>query len=318
MVKKPDMFKEAEMLRTPKNPFIQIIIFIAVFLVIALAESLVSAFVVAPELKNYLAEKGVVPGDSGYFDAVSKFQMTDKAMIASLFATVFGTLISIFHCRCIECRPISSMGTRKKKAIPNYFIGILVGFVMMSAITLIQLLLGAVDIAKFSFDLNYKIYLLYLLGFLIQGMSEEFIFRGYLMNTIGAVSGAPAAIAVSSFAFSLAHIFNQGISVLAIINLVLFGVFASIWMLVTDNIWGVCGIHSMWNFSQGNIYGISVSGTGTGESIIKADMNENLWFINGGDFGIEGGLVTTVVLLAGIAAVLLYHKKRQSKTVENA
>ena len=38
------------MLRTPKNPFIQIIIFIAVFLVIALAESLVSAFVVAPEL----------------------------------------------------------------------------------------------------------------------------------------------------------------------------------------------------------------------------------------------------------------------------
>ena len=89
-------------------------------------------------------------------------------------------------------------------------------------------------------------------------------------------------------------------------------------MLVTDNIWGVCGIHSMWNFSQGNIYGISVSGTGTGESIIKADMNKNLWFINGGDFGIEGGLVTTVVLLAGIAAVLLYHKKRQSKTVENA
>ena len=71
-------------------------------------------------------------------------------------------------------------------------------------------------------------------------------------------------------------------------------------------------------FFTGKHYGISVSGTGTGESIIKADMNENLWFINGGDFGIEGGLVTTVVLLAGIAAVLLYHKKRQSKTVENA
>ena len=81
-------------------------------------------------------------------------------------------------------------------------------------------------------------------------------------------------------------------------------------MIHFDNIWGVCGIHSVWNFTQGNLYGISVSGSGQSESIFRTSQNSSHAFLTGGEFGIEGSIATTIVLLTGTAIVLLMHKKR--------
>lgn len=55
---------------------------------------------------------------------------------------------------------------------------------MMTVITLLSVAVGVNSISLCS-NINTGIILLYLLGFFVQGMSEEFIFRGYLMTTIG-------------------------------------------------------------------------------------------------------------------------------------
>jgi len=145
---------------------------------------------------------------------------------------------------------------------------------------------------------------LYFGGFLVQGMSEEFIFRGYLMNSVGGKHSAALAVGISALAFGLAHAANPGFNALALLNLVLFAVFASLYMLNSDNIWGVCAIHSIWNFMQGNFYGISVSGAVNADSFFITSAKSSHGFLTGGEFGIEGSIFTTLVLTAAIAAVL--------------
>lgn len=74
----------------------------------------------------------------------------------------------------------------------------------------------------------------------------------------------------------------------------------------------VGALHSMWNFAQGNLFGIPVSGLAGLPSPLKADMAEGSLhtLINGGTFGIEGGLAVTVVLLASCALILFLPTKK--------
>lgn len=113
------------------------------------------------------------------------------------------------------------------------------------------------------------------------------------------------AIIVSSLFFAFLHFSNSGFSLLAFINLFLFGVFASLLLLEFGNIWIAGAFHSVWNFVQGNIYGIQVSGTNKSSSVFVTSNVAGREIINGGSFGMEGGLSVTFILALGI--VLLFY-----------
>jgi len=113
---------------------------------------------------------------------------------------------------------------------------------------------------------------------------------------------------MSSVMFALLHIFNDGISVMAIVNITLFGLMMALYMLKQGSIWGVCAIHSAWNFVQGNVFGVQVSGMPLTESLFVSELTGSKW-ITGGDFGLEGGLTVTIVLLAGIVVIMLRKRK---------
>ena len=103
------------------------------------------------------------------------------------------------------------------------------------------------------------------------------------------------------------------------VNLTLFGVFASVYFIKRGSIWGIAAIHSIWNFVQGNLYGIKVSGTESSCSVFSSVSAEGKTLINGGDFGLEGGLAVTVVLVIGILFLLTRRAKDAvSETVEAA
>ena len=112
------------------------------------------------------------------------------------------------------------------------------------------------------------------------------------------------AVFTNAVIFAVLHLLNNGISVLAFINLVLFGVFASLYFIKRGNIWGIGALHSVWNLVQGNFWGLSVSGMGTECSVLSSTMIEGKDIINGGAFGPEGGLGVSVVLVAGIGILL--------------
>lgn len=65
----------------------------------------------------------------------------------------------------------------------------------------------------------------------------------------------------------------------------------------------------MWNFAQGNIFGISVSGMDMMGSVFSFAPTNEGELINGGTFGLEGGLAVTIVLILATIAVLLVKVK---------
>lgn len=320
---RPKMFAEAEKTHAASNLALQILIFIAFFFISQLATGIVASFFAMPSMMEEMANSGTfdtgqaVTFDESYNAAMKAMENNPTVMIASLFATVIGTILSILYCRTIEHRSYGSMGFRKRKALPHYLMGLAVGIAMMGAITGISVLTGISEI-KLTSNIQVGLILLYFLGFFIQGMSEEVIFRGYFMSTVGGKHSAATAIAVSSIGFAIAHLANPGITVLAFINLTLFGIFAALYIICFDDIWGACAIHSIWNFTQGNVFGISVSGTGEAASVFRTTAVSDKAWLSGGEFGIEGSILTTVVLVAASVIVLLRIRKNQNTEVQEA
>ena len=309
---KPKIFEESGESLTSPSLSVQIFSFLIVFLIIYVLEAIIPSIVSIKPMLEEMESQNMLDGNkielSKSMAVATVISASPKIMIPSLLSTVFGTITSIIYCRNIEVRPITSMGVRKQKLIPHYLTGLLTGIIMMTAITLLSVCFGANKISLCS-SINFGIIILYLLGFFVQGMSEEFIFRGYLLTTIGGYHSVWIAVVVNSGAFALAHAFNPGFDVLPCINLVLFGVFASLYMICFDDIWGVCGIHSIWNFMQGNFYGISVSGTGDSESVFRTTARTSHAWLSGGEFGIEGSIFTTIILSAGIIIIFSKIKK---------
>lgn len=316
---RPKMFIESEKSRGPKNIVLMILIFIAFMTVTMILESIIPSAISTPELMKRMADEGLFNITSMDFtetykkimDISIEVTMAPRVMIPSLFSTVFGTILAIIYCRFIEKRSLGSMGMRKEKIVPHYLWGMLIGFGLMTVITLLSVIFGANRIAL-SGGFSIGIIVLYFFGFFVQGMSEEFIFRGYFMNTIGGKHGMALAVAVSSVAFGLAHASNPGFSLFVLFNLSLFGVFAGLYIIAFDDIWGACAIHSVWNFVQGNFYGISVSGAVSADSVFTVSQVSGNKYLTGGTFGIEGSIFTTIVLLAGVGILCFMISKKNA------
>lgn len=308
---KSKMFEESKKSTASEKVVVNVVVFIVVFLIIALAESVIPSVMSNSELNQRFVAEGLIENrDMKRMIEISmEVNMQPKYFITTLLCTAFGTLISIIYCRFIEARYIRSMGVRKEKAGIHYLKGLGVGIVLMTSIVLLSLLFGINSISLCQ-NINFGLIGLYFIGFLVQGMSEEFIFRGYLMTTIGARHNPIIAIVINAVGFSLAHLTNPGFNLLVFFNLALFGAFASVYMLYFDDIWGVCAIHSIWNFTQGSFYGISVSGSGNTESVFRTSAVSSSVLLTGGDFGIEGSIITTLVLGAG-TVIILYKMSRQ-------
>jgi membrane protease YdiL (CAAX protease family) len=222
--------------------------------------------------------------------------------LINLFSTGFLIIICILYCKFSEKRNLRSMGLMKKGAFKKYGIGLIVGLIMFSAVVLVLVISGQISFISVTLS-SLPIIILYFIGFMIQGASEEFLCRGFLLNSIAAKNGIILAIILNSCLFGFLHIFNAGFSILPLINIILVGIFFSVYAYRTDNIIGVCAIHSMWNFAQGNLYGIPVSGMSMGTSIFQIN-NFNNSLLSGGTFGAEGGLACTIVLVISILLVI--------------
>ena len=147
-----------------------------------------------------------------------------------------------------------------------------------------------------------------------QGATEEIMFRGFMLPRIGAGYGLIPAVGVSSLLFCLFHGLNAGFGPIAFINLILISVLYALIAIKTNNIWFLCGAHTMWNLTQGNFYGMEVSGNEGATSIIRTAYTEgHSDLLTGGTFGPEGGLAVTIVTVIAIVIVLIVFRKKPSK-----
>ena len=314
MIRKPEMFKEAECGRGSKL-IIQILIFFAVFMVSSMLQSMLPTFLMIGDMLKEFSKVDMNNFDEASFQAIVEnvmaIQNRRPYLLLTLFVTIFGIVTPIIYCKCIEKRPLTSMGFKKKNAVRDYLIGLVLGFAMFSAVILINVITGAMTVEGLnnSFStMNIVFIVLFFIGFVIQGASEEIMVRGYFMTSLGAKHNMWLALLISSGMFGLLHVGNPGFTFLGFVNIILVGVMFGMYIICFDNIWGACALHTMWNFVQGNFYGVQVSGLTMSDSVLTTTINEEMKLINGGSFGAEGGIATTIVQLLCIGGLLLYMK----------
>lgn len=315
---KPEAVIRAQEKQKGMNWFLEILVFVVVFLVGGIAQILCmlpAEMLILAQDKLYRAamEAGDVEGAAA---AAMHIAGSDIYTVASLVATIGMTAVTIAFCRFIQKRRMDAIGFTRQRAGRDYLIGFGVGFALFSAAVLLCALTGALRIDGFSGTFNIGMFVLFIMGYMLQGMSEEVICRGYLMVSIGRRYSMWVAVLSNSLIFAALHLFNNGISVLAFVNLALYGIFASLYFIERGNIWGVAAFHSVWNLVQGNFWGLRVSGMVTECSVLRCSLTDNRDVINGGAFGPEGGLAVTIVLTVGIVFLLKrIQDKKQDVTI---
>ncbi len=297
---------------------IAIVVFVAAETLMGIIQTvgIVFGFFNDPTLRDLLINPP--EGIMEMYDAVMKAMTSSLwVLIPMLYANVFLIICPIVYCKMFEKRKASSMGFVKKGSVPQYIIGLVCGLAVFSAIFFLSLLMGGTELNGVSPDMNSAsrigIVVLFFFGYLIQGMGEEVFCRGYLMSSISRRYSLTVGVLVSSLVFAVLHLSNPGISILAFINLFLYGVLSALLMIRFNNIWIAGAFHSVWNFTQGNFYGLSVSGMGEVPSVLSANQTDASAFISGGAFGLEGSIATTIVVVLCIAALFVSIKLKEKK-----
>jgi hypothetical protein len=132
-------------------------------------------------------------------------------------------------------------------------------------------------------------------------LAEELMFRGVPMVLLSRSFGRGPAIVLLSGLFGLGHLLNPGITVLAVANIVLAGVFLGLAFFTPGGLWTSTGAHFGWNLA---LAGLAAPVSGLPFPMPWLDYAPGSpWWLTGGSFGPEGGLLATLCLAAGAAMV---------------
>ena len=145
-----------------------------------------------------------------------------------------------------------------------------------------------------------------MLGLVLAALAEELMFRGYPMRRLSEAIGAPAAVAVFAVLFGLAHARNPNATVFSTINVALAAVWLSFAFFSAGGVALAWGLHFGWNAGLSMLFDAPVSGYQFVDVPgVDYSVGRHAW-IDGGAFGPEGGIVTTLVMIAGTAAILRF------------
>jgi len=208
----------------------------------------------------------------------------------------------------LERLPMKALGASfEKEWATDFAKGSFLGIATFVIAAIIVVVAGGATFSMpedFLFD-NFFHSALQSLGFLaIAAAWEEALFRGYILQTLARSGFAWPAIIVTALLFGLAHAGNPDVSPIAIVNTVLAGIWFGLAYLKTRNLWFVFGLHLFWNWIQGAIFGIEISGL---KNLIEMSLlietdNGPAW-LTGGAYGIEGGIACTVAILISMAVI---------------
>ena len=178
---------------------------------------------------------------------------------------------------------------------------------------LMSFLLGDIKLSFNSFD--PLLFFSFLLAVLIQSGGEEILDRCYLYQKLRRRYRSPlVAILGNSLFFMGLHLFNNGISILAIVDLFLTGILFSMFVYYYDSLWCAILFHTCWNFSQSIAFGLPNSGLVSKYSLFRLDAaSARNGFFYTVDFGVEGSWGSVLIQAAVIAAILLLNRGRGEK-----
>ncbi len=133
-------------------------------------------------------------------------------------------------------------------------------------------------------------------------LSEELVLRGYAFTLLQRAWGVRAAVAGTSLAFGLLHLFNPGVTVQAILCVTLAGVFLALVRLAFNSLWAAWLAHFAFNFVQVAVFHTPVSGLAVPQPYYRTVSAGPVW-LTGGAWGPEAGAAAALGML-GVSFLL--------------
>ena len=272
-------------------------------------------FFVGMVLSGLLASIIVSVIMSGFFGgALIKTNSIPNTMILYCLDKI-GILFCLWYFRhVIDELTVTSLGFSWKGFGKDALLGSFVAVLTIAVGTFLLYLGNNLTIRVDNFDLSNTLYAI--LFFIIVAFVEEVIVRGYILNSLMESMNRWLALFISAIIFTLWHLANPGITLMAELNIFIAGVLLGVNYIYTKNLWFAIFFHFAWNFFQGTILGYHVSGlpidTGFLQTITRGPEE-----ITGGVFGFEGSVFAAFLQLIAIAALAIYYEKKYGKRLIN-
>lgn len=149
---------------------------------------------------------------------------------------------------------------------------------------------------------------LWAIAFLLVGLFEEFLFRGYPQFTLASGIGFwPAAVIISGL-FWFGHMFNPGETWIGGLATAIVAMLFCLSLWLTGNLWFAIGMHAAWDWTETYFFGVPDSGMPAKGHLLNSTLSGSKW-MTGGSVGPEGSVVTLILLLILMGLVYLRFRK---------
>ena len=232
---------------------------------------------------------------------------TLHALAQFLMRALPALLAYLLLVRFVERRAVTELAPRK--LLPDGALGTLAGLLLFSAVVGALYLLGSYHVTGTNPDAPWVPALL-MVG-LGAGIGEEIICRGVLFRIVEEGLGSWWALVISALFFGAAHIANPGATLWSSAAIAIeAGLLLGMIYHVTRSLSLCMGLHAAWNFAQGTIYGIPVSGTAADGWLVSTRSGPD--WLSGGVFGAEASVIALSVSLLCSLALLAVALRRGS------
>jgi membrane protease YdiL (CAAX protease family) len=232
----------------------------------------------------------------------------------------------------IERRPNSIYGLGDTRKVPHFLAGLAWGVTCLSLLILTLWKTGLLVIdGRLLFGMAvFRYGALWLIGFLLVGLLEEYLTRGYLQYTLArglasiykwafnarhdAALGFWTAALIFSILFGLGHGANPGESPIGLLSVVLSSMVFCLSLWRTGSLWWAIGFHSSWDWAQSFLYGVADSGTMVQHHLL-ASHPVGKPILSGGATGPEGSLfILAIVTLMALIILFTLPSTRRDRT----
>jgi membrane protease YdiL (CAAX protease family) len=239
-----------------------------------------------------------VPSEAGVLH--SSVAMVRNLLVAALALGVYALMV-----RWLERRRATELMLRPGAA--HFLAGGALGIALMATVYGI---LWAAQMAVFGPGDGLTHLAGGLAAMFLAAVFEELLFRAVLFRILEQACGTTVALVGSALLFGFAHGLNPGATLISDVAIVIeAGLLLGLAYALTRNLWLAIGIHTGWNFTEGSVFGVSVSGTPASSSLFHSVL-KGPELLTGGAFGPEASIIAIAVcgLAALVLGVLVYRR----------
>jgi membrane protease YdiL (CAAX protease family) len=213
----------------------------------------------------------------------------------------------------MERRRIDSYGLPVGEAFGSFFWnGALLGFLTITFVGLGMLLTWGMrvhGVALHGAEMMTSA-VLWLIAMLLVGVSEEYLFRGYALQSLWRGAGFWPATLITTALFAGAHLSKPHENTIDIGMIFVLGVLLCVTVKITGSLWWAVGWHAAFDFGQFFIIGTRNGGQVPAGRLFDVTFPGPAW-VTGGELGTEASYFMIPAVIATFVYVGFFHRARR-------